>query len=283
MGLFEEVQKELFDFIGAKRPEKPEKPKHLDELGLPYTIERQPRKRRVSFTVTHSGTLKVSANQTISEKEILILLMPHLDWIQSQSEERKKLKDRFPQKLWKTGEEFPFKGESLTLILSPSETKKSFIRFMSESFEYFYPLSWLDEDRKSLEQKLHEGLLRFFKQEASHHLNDKVNHWAEVMNLQPKSVSFRNQKSRWGSCSSQGRINLNWKLACFDQDIQDYVIIHELAHLVHQNHSKRFWSLVEKYMPDYKKHSQRLENQAFKVDCFLPVSELYDVNPKWPE
>jgi len=281
VGLFEEVQKELYDFIGAKRQKTTQKPKSLEELGLPYQIERSPRKRRVSFTVLHSGALKVNANQSISEAEILKLLLPHFDWIKSESDERKRIKENFPQKTWSSGERFPYSGVFMTMVLTPSETKKPFIRFMSESFEYFFPVGWLEQDKTEIEDALHEGLLKFFKQKASLDLNERVNHWAEEMNLHPRSLSFRNQKSRWGSCSSLGRVNLNWKLACFDEKIQDYVIIHELAHLKHQNHSRVFWDLVKVYMPDYKSHSKRLENTSFEVDCFLQNSELYEVNPTW--
>jgi len=281
VGLFEEVQKELYDFIGAKRPKKPQKPANLEEFGLPYTIDRRPRKRRITFTVLHSGTLKIMANQSISEKEIFKLLIPHYDWIKSQSEKRLEIKASFPQKIWRTGEVFPYKGERLRLVLTPSETKRPFIRFMSESFEYFFPLNWLEEQKENLEYKLHEGLLKFFKQKSSLDLNEKVNYWSEKMELYPRSLSFRNQKSRWGSCSSEGRVNLNWKLACFDEQIQDYVVIHELAHLKHQNHSQAFWNLVYTYMDDYKSHSRRLEQQAFEVDCFLSQSELYNINPCW--
>ena len=281
MGLFEEVQKELYDFIGAKRPKKLQEPRGFEDLGFPYTIERRPRKRCFSFTVMHSGTLKISANPSIPKSEILELLLPHLDWIKSQSDERRKVKKKYPQKIWQNGETFPYRGKPLSLVLSPSETKKTFIRFMSESFEYFFPVVWLEEEKTTLEEKLHEGLLKFFKQRASLDLSARVNHWVQVMDLHPRSLSFRNQRSRWGSCSNQGRINLNWKLICFNEEIQDYVIVHELAHLKHQNHSKDFWNLVRIYVPNYKKHSKRLEYSSFEVDCFLQKSELYDVNPSW--
>jgi len=281
VGLFDQVQKELYDFIGTKRLKKSHKPGALEELGLPYKIKRSPRKRRISFTVLHSGTLQINANQSIQEKDILQLLIPHLDWIKAQSDERQSLKNKFPQKKWQTGENFLYGGKKVSMILSPSETKKCFIRFMSESFEYFYPLEWLELEKDELEKKLHEGLLKFFKQQASLDLNERVNAWAKTMNLHPRSLSFRNQKTRWGSCSSQGRVNLNWKLACFRKEIQDYVIVHELSHLVHQNHSKDFWSLVSIYMPNYKLYSSELDRSAFEVDCFLPSSELYEVNPKF--
>ena len=286
MSLFEDVQKELYTFIGAKHPEKPKSPQNFEELGLEglglsYLIERRPRKKIISFRVMHSGVLKINANQSISEQEILEILVPHLDWIKSQSHKRKRVKESFPQKIWQNGETFPYNGKTMTLVLTPSETKRAFIRFMSKNFEYFFPIHWLKEEKKIIEEKLHKGLLKFFKQKASLDLNEKVNHWAKIMELHPRSISFRNQKTHWGSCSNKGRINLNWKLACFDDQIQDYVIIHELTHLKHQNHSKNFWESVQVYMPDYKRHSNRLEQRSFEVDCFLPKSELYQTNPSW--
>jgi predicted metal-dependent hydrolase len=206
-----------------------------------------------------------------------------LDWINAQVKERKDLRINFPQKLWKTGETFFYGGQNISLILTASETKKPFIRFMSVSFEYFFPRSWLELDTKTLEKNLHVGFLKFFKERSTFDLNERVNFWSEKMSLYPSSVSYRNQRTRWGSCSSKGSVNINWKLACFNKAIQDYVVIHELSHLKHQDHSKRFWNLVKVYCPNYKVESKKLDKEAFKVDCFLPKSELYDQNPKISE
>lgn len=287
MGLFEQVQADLFEFIGLKPKEmEASNPKKtfnlvssLEDLHLPIEINRQAYAKGVSFSVTHKGTLKIRANRSLTESEIFKAIKPHLDWIQAQHLERERIKLKFQQKKWQTGEVFLFEGRLYRMVLTPSETKRPFIRFMSESFEYFYPSLWKEEAPEVLQKNLHEGLLKFFKKQSSLVLNPRVNHWSETMGLFPKSVTYRNQKSRWGSCSSKGTVNLNWKLACFDQSIQDYVIIHELAHLEHQNHSKRFWSLVYKHYPNYKEVSKNLNKQAFHVDCFLPKSELYEVNP----
>lgn len=76
----------------------------------------------------------------------------------------------------------------------------------------------------------------------------------------PNKISIKNQKTRWGSCSSLKNINLNWKLAFLPTDLCTYVIIHELCHLVHMNHSVKFWNCVEKYIPDYKLRIYRLRD-----------------------
>lgn len=73
-------------------------------------------------------------------------------------------------------------------------------------------------------------------------------------------VSIRNQRSRWGSCSSDGNLNFNCKLLCVRDELVDYVIVHELCHLQEMNHSKKFWSLVSETMPNYKELRKELKN-----------------------
>ena len=77
-----------------------------------------------------------------------------------------------------------------------------------------------------------------------------------------KKVSVRKQKSRWGSCSSKGTISLNDRLLEHKEEVIDYVIIHEFCHLIHMNHSQKFWALVQKYCPDYKLLKKQLKNSG---------------------
>gem|GEM_PF-754456 len=303
MGLFESVQLELFELMGFKKapqitPKKTSKSPNLPENSTDYSLKtpdnfskpscaveiiRKKNLRGLRFRVTAKAVLEISANKSSSEGEIFSLLLPHHDWIEKQVDEAKKRHEVYPQKKWQSGEVFQWNGKDIELVFSPSSTKKAHIRFMENSFEYFYPISWHELSQKDVHEKLHANFLYFFKLKASETLGAKVDFWSKEMGLFPKSVSYRNQKTRWGSCSSDGRVNLNWKLSVFTSEIQDYVIIHELAHLKHQDHSKNFWKLVEQFCPNRKKISNDLHKSAFGADPFAAQSELYQNNPSLPE
>jgi len=84
--------------------------------------------------------------------------------------------------------------------------------------------------------------------------------YSKKMNLHPSKVSFRFNKTRWGSCSYKDSIVFNYYLAKLPIDIIEYIVVHELAHIKHKNHKKEFWKLVEKYIPDYKDRLKRLKS-----------------------
>lgn len=108
------------------------------------------------------------------------------------------------------------------------------------------------------EKKFNPTLERFIKNTAEKYLIPRLYQLSTKMDLSFKKVSLRNQKTRWGSCSSHGTISLNWKLVHFAPQIIDYVLIHELAHVRHMNHSTKFWALVAKFDPAYRSHQREL-------------------------
>jgi len=93
--------------------------------------------------------------------------------------------------------------------------------------------------------------VQIYKQLALTHFNDRVKYYSEIMGIAPSAVQVTNAKKRWGSCSSKKKICFTWRLVLADDDLIDYVIVHELAHLIEMNHSSRFWAVVEKILPDY--------------------------------
>ena len=86
----------------------------------------------------------------------------------------------------------------------------------------------------------------------------RVEHYATVMGLVPSKISVNSAKKRFASCSSTGSLNFSFRLCLYPKEAIDYVVVHELAHMKEMNHSKRFWALVEKYMPDYKERRKLL-------------------------
>lgn len=87
----------------------------------------------------------------------------------------------------------------------------------------------------------------------------KVEYYSRIMNLKPNKVSVNSAKRLFGSCNSKGNLNFSFRLCLYPDKAIDYVILHELSHMVELNHSKRFWAVVEKYMPDYKEQKKLLK------------------------
>ena len=83
-------------------------------------------------------------------------------------------------------------------------------------------------------------------------IRERLDHFIPLVGKTPGRVAIRDQKTRWGSCSSKGNLNFNWKLIMAPPEALDYVVIHELCHLYEFNHSPRFWALVSQHMPDYE-------------------------------
>ena len=87
---------------------------------------------------------------------------------------------------------------------------------------------------------------------AKTELPPKVAHYARMMGVQPTGMTITSARTRFGSCSGKNRICFSWRLMDYPEAAVDYVVVHELAHIVHKNHGPQFWALVERYMPDYR-------------------------------
>ncbi len=104
--------------------------------------------------------------------------------------------------------------------------------------------------------------LQIYKKQAPTLFLDRIEYFANIMQLFPSKVSFRKAKRRWGSCSNRNSISLNIALVALPHQLSDYIIVHELAHIQYKNHSKAFWNLVAKYFPNYKEAKEELKKFA---------------------
>jgi predicted metal-dependent hydrolase len=90
-------------------------------------------------------------------------------------------------------------------------------------------------------------------------VHKKIEEWNKMYNFRIGTIRIGNQKSRWGSCSRKGNLNFNYKIVYLQKELQDYIIVHELCHLEHLNHSQQFWRLVAEQIPDWKKLRNELK------------------------
>lgn len=106
---------------------------------------------------------------------------------------------------------------------------------------------------------------KWYLENANNVILNRVNTLSSKYNLLPSKVLIRNQKSRWGSCNSKKEIRLNWRLVLMPDYVMDYIIIHELCHLMHMNHSNSFWSLVYKLDPDFQVSKEWLKENGLSI------------------
>ena len=101
---------------------------------------------------------------------------------------------------------------------------------------------------------------QWYRREAELVFQECVAHYAPLMSVKPKQIKLTSARTRWGSCTSQGVVRLNWKLVKMPLHLIDYVVVHELAHLIQMNHSPAFWRIVENACPEYTAYRVELRN-----------------------
>ncbi len=112
-----------------------------------------------------------------------------------------------------------------------------------------------------------------YRELARRVLTEKTRVWAERMGVTYGRISIRQQATRWGSCSAKGNLNFNWTLVLLPGDLQDYVVVHELAHRREMNHSSAFWNIVADQIPDYAARRRRLKEYAAYTDIQIAPDE----------
>jgi predicted metal-dependent hydrolase len=152
----------------------------------------------------------------------------------------------------KTGSRLYYMGKSYYVQMIADETASTItIDFTHSKFDITTPLKYSDSE-------LHNAIENFYKQKAVEKIIPLTNKWAKMMNVKPEHISFRYSKNRWGSCSSTNRISFNYHLVKLSSSLIEYVVIHELAHITFENHSKEIWKLIKKHLYDYKVKEEKI-------------------------
>lgn len=112
----------------------------------------------------------------------------------------------------------------------------------------------LRQEKEEEQPRLSEAEYQRYRELAGRVIARRAEDYARQMQVTYKRITIRDQKTRWGSCSVKGNLNFNWRLILAPEEVLDYVVVHELAHLKEMNHSGRFWKQVETVMPDFAKH-----------------------------
>ena len=132
----------------------------------------------------------------------------------------------------------------------------------------------IEKSEENQIEKLELEEVKRLKKEARERLTELTEYWAGRMGISYGRISIRGQKTRWGSCSSKGNLNYNYLLVLCPDEVAEYVVIHELCHRIHMNHSKDFWNKIEEFCPQYKIARKWLKRNGHSLIARLPQGEI---------
>jgi predicted metal-dependent hydrolase len=217
-------------------------------------IEKKNRKS-ISIKLTEAGEVLVSAPLYISNERIKELIKSKSKWI------IEKL-DLMENNKAKQGpiESIMFLGR--TYKVNIYEAQESGIRVGIFEEELQIKAS---KELKDKEDYIKEAIAVWFKRQAALIYKEKAEKYSKILNVYPNKITIKEQKTRWGSCSSRGNLNFNWKVVMAPTEVVNYLVVHELCHLLQMNHSKDFWDLVEAVLPDYRVYREWLKVNGSKL------------------
>ncbi len=211
----------------------------ISKISYPVNIKVTNRKKTISVRIDKNKIL-VNTPNFVKEEYILKILEKKRKWISKVILENNKQYNSGLNKM-----ETFYLGKKYKINLKKGLNNEIILK--NNNLEITY---------KRKNTKIKNILKKWYKKQCFHLLEKRINFFAKKINVEYADFLIRTYKRRLGSCDNQKRISFNWKLIFMPADVIDYVIIHELCHLIHFNHSKCFWNEVFLYCPNYKDHKK---------------------------
>lgn len=243
----------------------------LEGQSIRFKLVRVARRKNVHVMVDDDGALSVRAPWRYSLSLALEAIDEHRGWVVKSLRSAAELRRQRPALI--PGSQLSLLDERLTLKIRVNAQLALLPDSKPLSCKPAQASEWLERQNGCVYRNRHhlcvelrslgpgvlsELLEAWFRRQACEWLPSRAHQLAERLGVKPARVQIRAQKRRWGSCSSAGDVSLNWRLVLLPRKLADYVLIHELCHLRHMNHSSDFWSLVASQIPDYRKRRQNI-------------------------
>jgi predicted metal-dependent hydrolase len=223
-------------------------------LGLRVEVVRSIRRTAALHII--GSDLQVRVPEHVGDERVAAFLQRKRPWIRSKVAEIRLLPPHRNKELV-SGESFPYLGRHYRIKIQEGHQVGVCL-----SGGYLKATIRPTEQGEQREARIQQYLQNWYRLRALERLQDKTNRYSEQIGVSPAGISVRNFKSRWGSCDKKGEVVFNWNIIKAPHSIVDYVVIHELCHLIHPNHSKDFWQLVGRFDTDYLGHRQWLKEQG---------------------
>jgi len=228
-------------------------------LQTPLEFRRSRRAVRMRIQIDREGKITLVAPWFSRETEISSFAIRHQTWVQKHLHRINRQQSLRPKPRYQTNDIFYYFGEPLKLEILPADAKRPTLKVREDKMIITLHRAIGKSDGTN---SLKKAIRDFYRKKAEEVIRDRLDHFNAHYGFRFHRVAFRDQKSRWGSCSRAGNLNFNWRLIMAPIEVIDYVVVHELCHLGQMNHSSRFWALVEEVMPGHKAHRKWLKDNS---------------------
>lgn len=231
-------------------------------VGHSIRYRHSPKAMRLRIQIDPEGQVTVVVPRFFREDEVERFVLKHADWIHRQVGRVEKKRALRPALNYRNGDTVYYFGEPLVLVFRPSSFKRPFLRLEGDKMIISLHRSiGLEQGVTAAKKTVRD----FYRKKAEETIRDRLDHFNQHYGFHFRRVAFRDQKSRWGSCSRAGNLNFNWRLIMAPIEVIDSVVVHELCHLKEMNHSRRFWALVEETFPNYREVRKWLKENHFML------------------
>ncbi len=225
---------------------------------LEYQIRRSARRKTVAIEV-RPGEVRVLAPHAVTQSWIDAFVCQKEHWIRSRLAAFAK-HPLPPQPSIDDGASLLWLGKSYRLQVVDNQPVSG-VTINGATLE----LQLSRRLRRPRAEAIKQQLELWYRDTAQIHITQRVQHWSALMGAQPAEISVRSYRRKWGCCTSRAQVRFNWLLVMAAPEIIDYVVIHELSHLRHMNHSAQFWARVTQFCPDYKRAQAWLRQEGGRL------------------
>ena len=215
------------------------------------------KRKSLSLHMDTAGMFQVKVPKGTPEENIVTFVKSKSKWIeQQQAYLTKQLKaiaaDPPTSKTYQTGEQFLYLGHPYAITIHPLDSNEANRIELQDGALHIYT-------HFEAPEKLRELLTRYYYKCCKKIVSQRLEHYKKILNVKFKSFSIEDSPVKWGSCDTDKHLMFNWRLVMANVELIDYIVVHELCHLEHMNHSRSFWRLVGKVMPDYERRQYTLQ------------------------
>ncbi|PSL42991.1 hypothetical protein B0H94_11274 [Salsuginibacillus halophilus] len=229
---------------------------------IQYCCFVQSERKDIKIAVDLVNGVVVYTPDHVAEDQLNQVLHQKAPWITQKLEELNEVQTAVAPKEFVSGEKLPYLGRHYRLKVLKEPVQRASIQLKQGRFIAEVPQTWT---QNQIEEALESKLITWYRHHGCKKVQARANYYQSLLGVTAQSLQLKTQDKRWGTCTSNGDIYINWRIVMAPMHVVDYVIVHELAHLLVPEHSEKFWQLVKSILPEYETSKEWLRVHGMEL------------------